>query len=371
LFLNALILSNKKYIGLGLMSGSSLDGLDLALVAFDVANKEIKSWELLFAKELVFPSELKDRLSKAITLSSQKLAQLDHDLGVWMGASSANFIKDSNIEVDYIASHGHTVFHFADHGFTKQIGAAATMVSKTGIPVISDFRSSDMAHGGQGAPLAPVVEHYLYPGYEFYLNLGGIANISLHLENKIIAFDVCPANQILNKLAGEKNIAFDKGGCLAAKGKVDHDLMNLLNKDPFLKMDYPKSLDNNSLQEIYFPILENSKISTEDKLCTAVQFIANCLADAISKSFTKENANFEEIKLYITGGGAFNKFLIEKIHLALPNIELVLPSEDDINFKEAILMSLLGLLRILNKPNSFASVTGAMKDTVNGAIYKS
>ncbi len=353
------------------MSGSSLDGLDLAVVEFELSNKEIKAWNLLKAKEVKFPKKLKDRLAIATKISAKELALLDHELGIWMGMVSNEFIGETKMEVDYIASHGHTIFHMPSDGFTKQIGSAAAMVALSGTSVICDFRSIDLAHGGQGAPLAPIVEHYLYPGYELYLNLGGIANISLHSKDSIIAFDVCPANQILNKLAAEKNLPFDEGGCFAANGKLNNELLEKLEADPFLAEDYPKSLDNNTLQEYYFPLFDQSPISTEDKLATAVQFIANSLAKAINKSLSKEKVTATTLNLFVSGGGTFNTYLIEKIKLALPAVDLHFPSKADINFKEAILMALLGLLRILDKPNSFASVTGASKDTVNGSIYKS
>lgn len=353
------------------MSGSSLDGLDLAVVAFDCEKDAVKYWELKHANEHSFPSLLKSRLKNAVHLSGIELAALDHEFGRFCGSAVNSFLKKTGATVDYIASHGHTVFHFPQDGYTKQIGSPNAMSMITGIPVIADFRAMDMAHGGQGAPLAPVVEHYLYPGYDLFLNLGGIANISLHTDDTILAFDVCPANQILNKLAGEEGLEYDDGGCLAAKGNLNNALFNKLNTDPFLKFPYPKSLDNTALQQFYFPIFGAAKISTEDKLNTAVCFIAEALTRAIETALKKEKVEGKGLKLFVSGGGAYNDFLIRKIKSDLPNVQLELPPKDDINYKEAILMALVGVLRLLEQPNAFASVTGASKDTINGSIYKS
>ena len=361
-----------NYLGIGLMSGSSLDGLDLALVDFEIEDGRIYDWKLKAVEEIHYDEKLRSRLLDASNIDAKSFCTLDHDLGLFFGASVKSFIDKNSANIDFIASHGHTVFHFPERGFSTQIGNPACIRAKTNLKVIHDFRSVDVAYGGEGAPLAPLVEHHLYTGHDLYLNLGGIANISYHprtsgeaIDQKIIAFDVCPVNQLLNKLAQEKGLTYDNEGLLAKAGKLSEKLYAQLSTDPYLLRKAPKSMDNSYIQNYYFPLFDKFDLALEDKLYTCTQFIAEQLSLQIEANVKPA----QSLSCFVSGGGAFNKFLMEKIKEHCPRINFIIPEMNDIKYKEAILMALLGLLRLTGQTNSMASVTGASMDTVNGAIY--
>lgn len=357
-----------NYYGLGLMSGSSLDGLDVALVHFEIEDGRIFDWSLKGSQEYSFPKDLQSKLAEASKMDAKSFCDLDQELGMYFGTCIKKFEKECGIEIDFIASHGHTIFHFPEKGYSKQIGNPAALRASIDAMVISDFRSMDMAYGGEGAPLAPVVEHFLYPGYDFYLNLGGIANLSFHEKENIKAYDVCPANQILNALAKTIGQDYDKDGLKARSGSSSDALRQKLILDPYLNREAPKSMDNSYIQNFYFPLLKDSSIEVQDKLYTCTHFIAEQISIQI-KELMKNEKPKAALNCLVSGGGAFNDYLMETIALKSQDLKFVLPSMENIKFKEAILMALLGLLRILEKPNSFASVTGASKDTINGSIY--
>ena len=361
------------------MSGSSLDGLDIAYCHFSInengkADKlQIEDWKVEVAETVPFSEKWKERLMGLPTQNALIFSKTHAYFGHYMGELVNDFIQKHQLNPDFIASHGHTIFHYPENRLTVQIGDGAAMAAVTGYPVISNFRTQDIAIDGEGAPLAPLADHYLFSGYDFYLNLGGIANIACNLGDRFVAFDVGAANQVLNVLAQQLGKEYDENGEIAASGTINQDLFKLVNDIPFFKEGYPKSLDNQWVQNNIVPKYMIFPCSLEDKLTTACEQVAYQISTSISTILQKENIKKENFRMFVTGGGALNSFLMECIqkHCAkIANVEIILPPKQIIEFKEAALMALLGVLRIENKPNCLQSVTGASRDTIGGAIYQ-
>ncbi len=373
-------MAKKTYRVLGLMSGSSLDGLDLALCEFVVENENISSWKLLQADTLPFSEMWQSRLAHLPVQNAQVYAQTHVYFGHYMGELVNQFLKNisndnlENKNIDFIASHGHTIFHFPNKRMTAQIGDGAALAAITGHSVISDFRTQDIAIGGEGTPLAPAADKYLFEGYDFYLNIGGIANISCNVNGKMIAFDIGGANQIFNRLANLVDLEYDDGGQLAAKGEIVNILLEEINATDYFSQKYPKSLDNQwVVQNLFKKYFEFPDESIENKLRTAIEQLAQQTVKSVLQIIENEGlTNDKKYKMLATGGGVFNLFLIKRMQTLLSeqlNIEIVIPEKEIIQFKEAILMGLLGVLRMENIPNCMASVTGAKRDTIGGAVY--
>ncbi len=348
---------------LGLMSGSSLDGLDLALCTFTLEGGNLQEWQLLQADTLPFGDELRNLLAGAATLTGLELMEADARFGRWMGDSCRDFLAATGVQADLVASHGHTVFHHPDRGFSTQIGQGAALASACRLPAVTDLRSADIAAGGQGAPMVPIAERDLFPGYRFYLNIGGIVNISIHDESSIRAWDVCPGNQVLDRLAGRLGLPYDDSGKLAAAGKPDAALLKELRDLPYFSQQPPKSLDNGWVSDRFLPSLESRRMDIPDLLATMTAFMADQVADAVLGSGTPSG------RMLATGGGAFNEFLIRSIGSRLPQTELVLPDDEIIRSKEAIMIAWAGLLRWLGRPNFIPSVTGARYAASGGAVW--
>jgi len=366
----------KKYRIAGLMSGSSLDGLDIAVADFELKDiQPIKiEWKFIAAETIPFSDEWQQKLRTASTFNALDFCKLNAQLGHYFGSLVKNFLTTNNLNPDYIASHGHTIFHYPNEHFTVQIGDGAAIAANTGIDVITEFRTTDVALGGQGAPLAPLADKYLFDGYDFYVNIGGIANISCNVDGQFYAFDTGAANQVLNALAQTIGKEYDENGKMAASGTIHYQLLDAINDNTYYKKTYPKSLDNTWVQQNVLPHILNSSISLNDKLATATEHTAQKLAEGIKAIIEKENFVKKHYKMLITGGGAFNDFLIKRINaqlklIGIENLETIIPSKNIINFKEALLMGLLGLFRIEKIPNSIATSTGAKKDNINGCIY--
>ena len=349
---------------LGIMSGSSLDGLDLAMVRFRFNDAEISDWQVLYTMDCPFDGQIVNELSRVHDLGKNELSDMDVKVGHLIADAAQTAIATSDYAPDYIASHGHTVAHNPEQGFTVQIGSPAIISKNTGIPVISDFRSADIASGGQGAPLAPVVEKYLLPGHEAYINLGGIANVSVHKSNSIKAWDICPCNQILNYLARRTGAEMDRDGHMASSGNTDQSIIESLLKLVDLPHHNASSLDNKTIQAQFYPVLDKFN-NTTSALASAVEFIALGLARQLAAYVEAGDS------VFLSGGGTHNRFLTSRIehHLSSLDLKVVIPARSMVDFKEAILMALCGALRVLELPNSFASVTGASEDTVNGKIF--
>ncbi len=349
----------------GLMSGSSLDGLDLAICDFNNRDGKI-SWQLKAQTTVPFSKDLLSKLKIANSLSANELVNLDYQFARYCAKVITDYATSQELTLDYIASHGHTIFHHPEEGYTLQIGNGGVIATISKVPTISDFRSNDVALGGQGAPIVPIVEHYLFESVTYFLNLGGIANISIHGQS-IVAYDICPCNQVLNLLASKEGLPYDNNGEMASVGKVHLGLLTQLKRIPYFNDPPPKSLDNTWVQTTFNQIIEQAGIATVDALATMTTFIAEQVQEAVRMNAIVKG---EPAKLMITGGGAHNSFLVRSIRDRLPpNISLMSVDLAIIDAKEAILMALMGYLRVNGTANTFPSVTGALRATCGGAIY--
>ncbi len=363
----------KHYKVLGLMSGSSLDGLDIAYCTFEVdaSKKEnpIVNWNMLEAATLPFSEKWQVRLGHLPAQSALIFAKSNTYFGYYMGELVNTFLKESSIQPDFIASHGHTIFHYPNERCTVQIGDGAALAATTGLPVVCDFRTTDIALDGEGTPLAPIADKYLFGGYDFYLNIGGIANISCSVGERMIAFDVGAANQVFNRLANLAGQDFDKDGKLAAEGNLLTGLYYKINQLPYFEQDYPKSLDNQWLQHHIVKTYLEEEGSVSDKLRTACEQLAFQVHQSVKKICYEEKLRKERYTMFLSGGGVFNNYLIACLKNYCPQIDFVIPEKKIIQFKEAALIALLGVLRMEGLPNCLASVTGAKRDSVGGAVY--
>ncbi len=348
------------------MSGSSLDGLDLAACTFHFVQQQLSEWQMLQAHTAPFPTDLRHRLATAPKASGKGLWLLHVELGSWMGQQARTFLDSYELNVQLIASHGHTVFHMPEHHATAQIGDGASLAIAAHLPVACDFRSVDVATGGQGAPLAPLADRWLFPGYDCYLNLGGIANLSVRqADNTFIAGDLTGCNQILDALAREAGREWDENGQLAASGTVLSELLKQLAQLSWFEKSWPRSLSNAWVQSEQLPLLMQHEGHITDLLRTAVEHIAQQVADAVRLYAPHAQ------RMLITGGGALNTFLLTRIEALLPRyIEGVVPHTHIIQYKEAALMAFMGALRWFGWPNTLATATGAPYDTVGGALYE-
>ncbi len=352
------------YRAIGLMSGSSLDGLDIAFAEFQETSGKWK-FELLHSVTYPYSTEWTEKLRNAHKLSALEYQLLHTSYGHYLGQQVNRFILEYKLDfkVQLIASHGHTVFHMPSRHMTAQIGDGAAIAAETGINVVSDLRSMDVALGGHGAPIVPIGEKYLLGDSKLFLNIGGIANISVN-HDSYIAFDICPANRVMNLLAKAKDLDFDRNGDLARSGSIQQNLLKMLNDLDYYKKPYPKSLDNSFGLETVYPMIKGAA-KPEDLLATYVEHIAMQVAAAV-KPFAVAGEN-----LMITGGGAHNSFLVERIkaHVEQLGIMVNLPSTELIEMKEALIMAFIGLLRWREEFNVMASVTGGKRDSIGGAVY--
>ena len=360
---------------LGLMSGSSLDGLDLALADFEWADAAQSSvrYDLIAAETLPFSETWIQRLKDLETQNGLVFAKTHAYFGHYLAELVAQFRAKYPFEVALISSHGHTIWHQPDKAFTVQIGCGAALAALTGVDVACDFRTQDIAIFGQGTPLAPIADRYLFGGYDFYLNIGGIANITCHTDtHKYLAFDTSAANQPLNFLANQLGMEYDKDGAVAASGQVQTALLEKLHQLPFLSETYPKSLSNQWVKGVFTPLVAAFPAPTADLLATVVEHIAIETANAVKMIIEKEKLAAKPRRLFATGGGALNTFLMQRVaeHCKNYQVEVVIPSKDIVQFKEALLMGVLGFLRVHNVPNTIATVTGAQRDTIGGALHK-
>ena len=360
------------------MSGSSLDGLDIALVRFKEENEHY-AFQILQAETFPYPEQWKKQLAEAFQQRPQDLVQLDKDYGKYLGEQVRNFAQKHNAKPDFVASHGHTIFHRPEEHYTLQIGDGQELAKACGFTVVNDFRTEDVSKGGQGAPLVPIGDKLLFADYEMCLNIGGIANISYDEDSQRIAYDLCIANQALNYLAQMNGLDYDKDGDLARSGKVDFDLLKKLNNSPFFIQEPPKSLGREYFEMYQRGLLDEGRktkdtrrgtaghgtqdadLSIADMLATFVEHIA--LQIAIPVSLLPKG------KILVTGGGARNKFLMERLQ-ARTKHEVVIPKKEIIDYKEALIFAFLGLRRLEGKTNVLASVTGAESDSCSGRIWR-
>lgn len=339
----------------GIMSGTSLDGLDVARVQFSRTKDGAWVYELLEFSCEDFPAELKRQLENSMTLSGLELLELD----VQWAEFAAKCVNRTKGTSDLIASHGHTVFHRPDRGFTVQIGSGAVLAARTGKPVVCDLRSLDVAYGGTGAPLIPIVDELLFSEYDACVNLGGFSNVSMNIDSEIRAWDMGPCNNLLNRLAKEIGLEYDKDGELASTGSIHKKLLEELLNLGYHRLPAPKSLGMEWINEDVLPVLEKwSELSLGYKLRTAVEYIARIIAVELPQG-----------QVLFTGGGARNLFLMERIRELASQSNVVVPSGELIDAKEAIGFAFLGLLRWRGEENVRKSVTGARIASSGGAVW--
>ncbi|MEI9935224.1 MAG: anhydro-N-acetylmuramic acid kinase [Ferruginibacter sp.] len=357
------------YKVIGIMSGSSVDGLDIAYINLHETGGKW-SYEIVAVNCYAYSKDWKNKLNNAIQLSALEYLLLNNQYGHYIGQQINTFIETNNLQrkVDLIISHGHTSFHLPDQRITAQLGDGAAIAAITQLPVVNDLRTLDIAYGGQGAPLVPIGEKLLFQGFDYYLNIGGIANISINNNGTYIAFDICAANKVLNMLTEEKGFDYDDKGKIAASGSIDKDLLDKLNSLEYYQQSFPKSLANSFGTDIIYPLIKKYTTSVEDGLRTYVEHIVIQITNAINKVGITEKENF---KLLVTGGGALNTFLIERLQSLLQahSIEVVVPDEKLIQYKEALIMALIGTLRWREEVNVLASVTGATQNSIGGALW--
>ncbi len=350
---------------IGVMSGTSLDGIDLAQLQFQVSDAGVWSFKILKSETIPYPLFWKEKLQAAIFYSQEQIVDFDNAYTKFLANVISEFIKKNKIEnLDGVCSHGHTIWHQPENGLTLQIGNLPILAKLIDQKVICDFRIQDVEMGGNGAPLVPIGDLLLFPEYDYCLNLGGFANVSFENfssdENqnlKRIAFDVCPVNIVMNRYAELLGKPFDEDGKIAASGNLNSALLDQLNNLNFYKKSAPKSLGLEWVQDTVFPLLEDSESSIKDILHTFVEHVVIQL----SKQFPEGSS------VLITGGGVYHRYLINRLKFH-SKIKIFIPSSELIEYKEALIFGLLGLLKLRGEINCLSSVTGAKKDHSSGKI---
>jgi anhydro-N-acetylmuramic acid kinase len=352
-------LKTRRFIVIGLMSGTSLDGLDIACCEFVQSGKSWK-FDIKAAATIQYSDSVAEELGRAHLMQAEEFWRTHVAFGKFCGMEVKNFIAANKLKPLLVSSHGHTIFHQPENGFTGQIGDGAQIAVQAGVPAVCDFRSTDLALGGQGAPLVPIGDTLLFSEYDACMNIGGIANISFTKKGKMIAFDICPANFVFNYYASKKGEKYDKNGELARSGKVYKTIQNRLDKMDYYHSQTHKSIGREWIEKNIIIQLDNTGLSIEDKQATALEHCAAQIAGVLNANKIK--------KLLVTGGGAYNTFLLERIK-AHTRCRLVIPDKKIIEYKEALIFAFLGLLRYQHTINTLSSVTGARKDSVGGAVY--
>ncbi len=342
---------------IGLMSGTSLDGIDLVYVEFD--KNKYSNFNIIHSKTYSYTGLWKSKLQQGINLSKDEVRSLDVEYGVLLGETVNAFVDEFKIDkIHFVASHGHTIFHQPDKGITLQVGNGQELANVTKQKIVCDFRTQDVKLGGQGAPLVPIGDELLFSEYDYCLNLGGFANISFQRDGKRIAFDICAVNIVLNKYAQQLGFEYDDKGKIASRGRFLLQLESDLRFISYYKEKPPKSLGLEWVQKEIFPRLESSKRKPQDLLRTFTDHIAWAIAKELPKG----------AKVLVTGGGAFNEYLIYKIKY-FKDVSVIIPDKKLIEFKEALIFAFLGLLRVGNQVNCLSSVTGAQEDHSSGNIF--
>ena len=348
----------EKYIYcIGLMSGTSLDGVDLAYIKMH--SSLYKDFEILKAETISYSKEWKTKLQEAITYKEKDLKELNIEYAELLGEILNNFIKTHTINnLDFVASHGHTILHQPENGITLQIGDGQIIANRTQQKVVCDFRTQDVQYGGQGAPLVPIGDRLLFTDYEYCVNLGGFANISYEKNNQRIAFDICPVNIVLNHYTRIIGLEYDNEGKIASEGTINVELLERLNQLSFYKKTPPKSLGLEWVQNNIFPLIDEYETDIPTILKTFTEHVAVQIGNSVKKNTT----------ILITGGGAFNTFLMKRIEFYVKT-KIKQVDKELIDYKEALIFALLGVLKVQNKVNCLQSVTGAKKDHSSGEIF--
>ncbi|WP_396147568.1 anhydro-N-acetylmuramic acid kinase [Flavobacterium sp.] len=350
----------ETYKIIGVMSGTSLDGIDLAHINFTIKDNKWR-YQILESETISYSHDWLNKLKVAVSFSEENLIELNEDYTELLGNIIKSFIDKHQLKnIDAVCSHGHTILHQPQNGFTLQIGNLPKIAEIIQEKVVCDFRVQDVQLGGQGAPLVPIGDRILFSEYDYCLNLGGFSNVSFEDNSKRIAFDISPVNTVLNFYSNKLGLNYDDKGKIARSGKVNLELLNELNALEYYKKQFPKSLGFEFVKEIVLPLIEKYSISIEDKMHTFTEHIA------LQTSLALPNKTG---KILITGGGAYNDFLIERMQLHLPNIQIIIPDNKTLEFKEALIFALLGVLKLRNEINVLSSVTGAKMDHSSGVIF--
>ncbi|MBW2962721.1 anhydro-N-acetylmuramic acid kinase [Mesonia aestuariivivens] len=355
-------MKRKQYQVLGIMSGTSLDGIDLACLQFEY--EEHWNASILMAETVAYSEKWYKLLKNSSELSREEISNLDEAYTKYLSKVILQFIEKNQIKgLDAVCSHGHTVLHQPAEGFTIQIGNLPQLAKLIKQKVVCDFRVQDVALGGQGAPLVPIGDRLLFKEYDYCLNLGGFANISKEIEDKTnrVAYDVCPVNTVINAYAARLGFDYDRDGIIAKSTQVNNALLAKLNALDFYAKKPPKSLGIEWVHAIVFPLLENSGCSPKEIIATYTEHVAIQLSENIENHSSK--------KVLVTGGGAFNRFLIERLR-GKTSAQIILPSNELIEFKEALIFGFLGVLKLTNQINVLSSVTGASKNHSSGKIFE-
>lgn len=350
------MLKNKYHV-IGVMSGTSLDGLDLVYVTFEYTERWY--FKIEYAETLSYSQHWESRLRRLTEMHETELHKIDVEYTAYLATQISAFISVNGIKtIDFVASHGHTALHQPDEGLTYQIGNRNALAELLNLKVICDFRVQDVQLGGQGAPLVPIGDRLLFSDYDYCLNLGGFANISFEQNDKRMAFDICPVNIVLNHFAAKLNLKYDDKGLLASQGKINDTLLEELNALTFYSDKPPKSLGIEWVQQYIFPLMDTFELSVTDSLKTFTEHIAFQISECITP----------HKKVLITGGGAYNDFLIARLS-ALSQAEIIIPTPTLIEYKEALIFGLLGVLKARNEVNCLKSVTGASRDHCSGVVF--
>ncbi len=352
-----------SYTVLGIMSGTSVDGIDFALAEFK--KEERWKFEIVKAKTAPYSKKWQQKLREAVDFSPEELAQLDKEYTEYLAEATNEFIKTQKTQhIDAIASHGHTILHRPENGITYQIGNKKALAQRTGKLVLCDFRVQDVQLGGEGAPLVPIGDALLFDHYEACVNIGGFANISYQEKGERIAYDICPTNVVLNFYAEKLGLDYDKDGKIAEEGNIDATLLKKLNALPFYKAKPPKSLGLEWVKQHIFPLIEAENLDPQTVIATFTEHMAVQIGQILTDISPKKT----DLKVMITGGGAYNIHLIERLK-ALTSIEIIIPEPEIVEFKEALIFAFMGVLRLRNTVNVLKSVTGAREDHCSGIIF--
>lgn len=352
---------NKSYCCVGLMSGTSLDGLDIAMCNLRI-NDGKWSYSFIKTQTVEYTLEWEQKLKNAFYLSGAELMQLHRDYGKWLGQQVNLFLEGVGGKPDFIASHGHTIFHEPHNQMNFQLGDGATLAATSGITVVSDFRSLDICLGGQGAPLVPVGDQLLFDSYSACINLGGFANVSVVNDGERIAWDICALNFVLNKLAKQLGEEYDEGGTLGRRGEIIQSLLDDLSNLEYYKRRAPKSLGQEWVEKELWPIID--KYNSEP-----VEKIAHTYYQHVKDVMVNEFKSLGDGEVLFTGGGVYNSYLMDLLKDNLTQ-NVHIPNKNLIEYKEALVFALLGALRIENKANCWKSVTGAEKDSSSGVVHE-
>lgn len=353
-------MKKKHYNVIGVMSGTSLDGVDLSHINFRLENDKW-TFEILESETIGYSQSWIDQLQSAVDFSDTQLEKLNEDYTKLLASIISTFIEKHKIKnLDAVCSHGHTILHQPQKGYTLQIGnlpEIATLIHQT---VVCDFRVQDVKLGGQGAHLVPIGDRILFSDYDYCINLGGFSNVSFEQNSNRIAFDISPVNTVLNHYANQLGLKYDDKGQISRTGKINADLLDKLNALEFYHQKHPKSLGFEFVKGTILPLIESFKIPVEDKLRTFAEHVALQTALALPN---------KKGRMLATGGGAYNEFLIERIQSHLPEMEIIIPSSKILEYKEALIFALLGVLKLRNETNVLGSVTGAKTDHSSGVMY--